>query len=244
MARQPRIYVPGRIAPGPLHLDKDQSRRLTSVMRLRPGDPFLVFGGDGHEWQATVSGLLKGQVEAEVGELVRQAHSPQLTVDLWCGLVRANRFDWAVEKCTEAGADIIRPLVSEHAARGEDASASRLERWQRIAAEAAEQSGRLFVPVVEPPSPFARLIGTPGHVLVMADASGQAWEQTRRLLPDRGAVAVAIGPEGGFSDTEIVAARARGALVTRLGPNVLRTETAAVVATALLRSHEGGTLDT
>ena len=243
MARQPRIYVPGRIALGPLRLDKDQSRRLTSVMRLRPGDPFLVFGGDGHEWQATVSGNLRGQVEAEVGELVRHAPAPALIVDLWCGLVRANRFDWAVEKCTEAGADIIRPLVTEHAARGEEASASRIERWQRITAEAAEQSGRLFVPVIEPPSPFARLLDASGHVLVLADAAGQPWDQTRRLLPDRGMVAIAIGPEGGFSEEEVRAARARGALVTRLGPNILRTETAAVVATALLRVAGGSTLD-
>jgi 16S rRNA (uracil1498-N3)-methyltransferase len=243
MARQPRIYVPARIGPGPLRLDKDQSRRLTSVMRLRPGDPFLVFGGDGHEWHATLTGNLKAQVEAQVGELVRHAPVPALTLDLWCGLVRANRFDWAVEKCTEAGADIIRPLVSEHAARGEDASTTRLERWQRIAAEAAEQSGRLFVPVIEPPSPFARLIDSPGRVLVLADAGGQRWEETRRLLPDRGTVAIAIGPEGGFSDDEVAAARAHGALVTRLGPNILRTETAAVVATALLRAAGGGTLD-
>jgi 16S rRNA (uracil1498-N3)-methyltransferase len=241
MARLVRLHIPGRLGAGPLLLDKEQSRRLTSVMRLRPGDEFLVFGGDGHEWRAVLLGTGKSRSEAEVAGLVRQAPAPPLAIDLWCGLVRTNRFDWAVEKCTEAGADIIRPLVSEHAARGEDASASRLQRWQRIATEAAEQSGRLYLPVVEPPAPFARLLDG-SRVFVLADAGGQPWDETRRLLPERGQVTVAIGPEGGFSAEEVASARARGALVTRLGPNTLRTETAAVVATALLRSGTGDTL--
>src|ERR1700694_5513346 len=120
-----RVYVPGRVAPGPIALDAEQARRLGSVMRLRPDDGLRVFGGDGREWQATVTGVGHGAVQATVGELLRQEAAPSLVVEVWCGLVRPARFDWMVEKCTEAGADVIRPLLSEHATRGEGSSEAR-----------------------------------------------------------------------------------------------------------------------
>ncbi len=205
-------------------------------MRLREGDGFLVFAGDGREWHARVEGSVRGSVHATIEELVRQAPPPTLTVEAWCGMVRASRFDWAVEKCTEAGADIIRPLITEHAARGEDASAARLERWGRLAVEAAEQCGRLYLPVVEPPGHFDRLLDHLHAPLVIGAQGGMPWPEVVPLLPAQGRVIVAAGPEGGFSDGELAGAKAAGALSVSFGPHILRTETAAVVAVALLRS--------
>ena len=173
---------------------------------------------------------------ATVRDLARQEPAPALTVEVWCALVRPNRFDWAIEKCTEAGADLIRPLVTEHAARGETASAARTERWTRIAIEAAEQSGRLFLPVIEPPEKFAALVERQRRVLLIADRDGRPWSEVEPLLPPRGQVTVAIGPEGGFTEDEVALATRHGALSVRLGPHILRTETAAIAATALLRS--------
>ncbi len=236
MAHVPRLYVPGRLAAGPLTLDGEQAKRLAAVMRLRAGDGFRVFSGDGREWSATVTAVEKARLQANVGELVRQEAALPIVLEAWCALVRPNRFDWAIEKCAEAGADVIRPLLSEHAARGEGGSPQRQERWNRIAIEAAEQSGRLRVPAVEAPESFERLIERHRGALLVGDQHGRSWQEAAALLPERGLVAVAVGPEGGFTDDEIARAKARGALAVSFGPNVLRTETAAVVATALVRS--------
>jgi 16S rRNA (uracil1498-N3)-methyltransferase len=236
MAHTPRVYVPGHIG-ATVRLDESQSRRLATVVRLRPGDSFNVFSGDGREWRASVDTAGPRGLSASVHELVRQAPLPPLALELWCGLVRPNRFDWAIEKCVEAGADVIRPLVSENSARGEAPSASRQERWERIAIEAAEQSGRLFLPSVEPAARFDDLLAAraPGPLLV-ADPRGKPWRTTSALLPTVGRLTCVVGPEGGFTDTEISLAETQGALLLSLGQTVLRTETAAVVLTALVRS--------
>lgn len=237
VAHVPRLYLPGHIAPGPLTVTGESAQRLSSVMRVRHGDPLLLFAGDGHEWQATVSDVSRGSVRLEIAGIVRQVPLPVLAIEIWCAIVRPNRFDWMLEKVTEAGADIIRPLLCDHSARGEGGSAARRERWQRVVIEASEQSGRLHVPVITEPARFVDLLTHPRTPLIVAHLEGaRAWGESAALLPTRGAVAVAIGPEGGFSPAEIAAAKAHGALLTSLGPNILRTETAALAATVLLRA--------
>lgn len=237
MAHVPRLHIAARLQPGPLLLEEDASRRLTSVMRVRPGDPVRLFSGDGREFDAVVTAAgSRGPVHVTVGTVIRQGPPPDVLIEAWCAIIRPNRFDWAIEKCTEAGVDLVRPLTTAHAARGESASGTRAGRWQRIAVEAAEQSGRLYVPVIEPPLAFAAALRRPGRPpLVVCDATGQPLTALRPLLPAHGRLAVAIGPEGGWSDAELAAARGAGALLLRLGPHILRTETAAVIATALLR---------
>jgi 16S rRNA (uracil1498-N3)-methyltransferase len=205
-------------------------------MRLREGDEFRVFSGDGREFRATVAGTGRGTLHATVAEIVRQEPPPPLVLEAWIGIVRPNRFDWAVEKCVEAGADIIRPITTDHATRGDG---SRTERWDRIAVEAAEQCGRLHVAVVEPSATFDDMVAHHRGTLVLGHPAGESWDKVSRLLPADGRVAVAIGPEGGFSDREVTLARAHGGLVASFGANVLRTETAAVVAVALVRSVAG-----
>lgn len=237
MAHLPRLYVPGHIAPGPLRLDSAQAKRLAAVTPLREGDPFLVFSGDGREWRASAGISGPAGMTAKVGELTRQEPAPDLVVEVWCALGRPNRFDWTIETCVEAGADLIRPLVGDRAARGSADSAPRLERWTRIAIEAAEHAGRLFVPVIEAPERFAALLDRQRHALLLASQDGREWSQTLPLLPRHGQVTVAIGPDAGFSEADRALALRKGALLMRLGPHVLRPETAALAATVLLRAH-------
>ncbi|OAI39649.1 hypothetical protein AYO38_07290 [bacterium SCGC AG-212-C10] len=235
MAHVPRVYVPGRIARGRLSIAGDSARHLQSVLRVRHGDPLLLFSGDGREWSASVLETTRQAVVVTVGEQTRMEAAAPLMLEVWIALVRAQRLDWAIEKVTEAGADIIRPLVTHHASRGDTAGQSRQDRWQRIAVEAAEQSGRLFLPVIEAPIAFDAALARPGVALYIADGAGIPWSEAARLLPARGAVALAVGPEGGFSDDEIARAKSRGAVAVSLGPNVLRTETAALAGVALFR---------
>lgn len=232
----PRLYLPGRLGPGPLVLDGDAAKRLAAVMRISPGDALLLFAGDGREWRAEVTAADRAQVHANVIGIERQAAAPPVILEVWLALVRASPLDWAIEKCVEAGADVIRLMVSEFCQRGETASPAKQGRWHRIAIEAAEQCGRLTVPPVEPPLAFDRLLGQAPPTLLVADRSGRRWTDVAAFLPATGHVAVVIGPEGGLSESELGQAVARGAIVVSLGPNILRTETAAPVAVALVRS--------
>lgn len=236
MAHVPRIYQPGHLGPGPLLLQGEAAKRLGSVMRLAPGDEFLVFAGDGREWRATVESVSKSAVTARIGELARQAPPPTVVLETWVATIRANRFEVALEKCTEAGADVIRPVVCEFSQRGDEPSAAKAERWQRIVIEAAEQSGRLYLPVVQPAAPQGRALDSFRGTLVFGDQDGMAVDEAKRLLPAGGHVALVVGPEGGLSPGEVTTLRQRGGIGVTFGPYILRSETAAIAGTALLRA--------
>lgn len=236
MAHVPRIYHHGPLAPGPLTLDPEVTKRLLTVTRVGVGGEFLLFAGDGREWRARITSVSRPGALATIEGIAREASPPPVVLETWIGVVRANRFETALEKCVEAGADIIRLLVGEFSQRGEEASVNRLERWQRIIIEAAEQSGRLFLPVLEPPERLERLLDSFRGAIVVADAAGQSASRLSPLLPGIGHLALAVGPEGGFSPAEAELLRRRGALPLSLGPYILRTETAAIAGTSLLRA--------
>jgi len=236
MAHVPRIYRPGRIEQGPFVLEGESAKRLATVLRVRPGEEFLVFSGDGREWRAAVLASERGQVRAEVRGLERQEAPAALELETWVALVRANRFEMAIEKCTEAGATVIRPFTSDFTVRGDAPSPTRNDRWERIAIEAAEQSGRLTVPVITGAATFSHLLGQAHYPIAIGDPTGMPWPEAARLLPDSGKVAVAAGPEGGWSAAELASAKARGAILANVGPHILRTETAAIVLTSLVRA--------
>ena len=236
MDAPPRVCVPEGVGPGTLELGDEQARYLAGSRRLRRGDGFLVFGGDGVEYRARIEEASRDRVRATVGEVTRREAPPARTVEVWCANVRANRMEWAIEKCVEAGVDVFRPITTERAARGRDLSDARLARWRRIAIEAAEQCGRLYLPAVEQVTAFEEALEGWQGSLVVASPGGESWAEVARGLPERGALALAIGPEGGFSEAEAAKAVEAGAVVASLGPNTLRTETAAVVAVALARA--------
>ena len=230
----PRVCLPEGVRPGPLTLEGARARHLTGALRLRRGDGFLVFAGDGREYRARIDGIGRTRVTATVGELARQAPPPARAIEVWCANVRAPRMDWAVEKCVEAGADLFRAIVTERSARGTALAQGRLERWRRIAVEASEQCGRLHLPAIAPLASFAEALAARRGTLLLASPRGAPWAEAAALLPERGVVAVAVGPEGGFSAEEEARASADGAVAVSLGPHTLRTETAAVAATAFL----------
>ena len=149
----PRICVPEGVRPGPLVLSEAQARHL-AARRLRRGDEFLAFAGDGREYRARVGEASRDRLTAIIHEVVREEPPPPLAVEVWCANMRANRMEWAIEKCTEAGVDAFRPITTERSVRGHELSESRRERWERIAIEAAEQCGRLYLPVIAPLATF------------------------------------------------------------------------------------------
>lgn len=232
----PRTYLPGPFKPGPVKLTAAQAGRLVGSRRLREGSEFLAFPGDGTEWSATVLSVSNGKTTAELIEVVREEPPSPLTLELFCGLVRPSRFEWAIEKCVEAGADVIRPLLSENSARGSEPSGERLERWERIVIEAAEQSGRLRLAIIGGPAHFDTIVTERTSSLVVCDGDGEPWRRLAARVPGQGSLRILIGPEGGLSQDELARARAAGATIASLGPHVMRTETAALAATVLVRS--------
>jgi 16S rRNA (uracil1498-N3)-methyltransferase len=224
MSRTPRIYVEGdRIEADELLLEGDLAHRLSSVLRMRPGDGLTVFDGRGREREASVRELARGRVALTLLADVARSPEPPVPVTLVCAFPRGQRGDWIAEKATELGAACIVPFAAGRSVL--DPGDGRTARWRRLAIEAAEQCGRAVVPVVGGPPPEADLV-------LLADPGARS--SVREALADHlpGSVAVYIGPEGGWSDAERDDLAARGAIAVTLGPRVLRVETAAVVALA------------
>jgi 16S rRNA (uracil1498-N3)-methyltransferase len=239
--RIPRIYQPISLHSGQmLTLDAQATVHLTKVLRLRPGDALVVFNGQGGEFAARVSTVERRTARIEVGEFVaREVESP-LGLVLLQGISRGERMDYTVQKAVELGVTHIVPLQTERTVVNLSAErqARRCEHWQAVVNSACEQSGRNRVPAVAPVTAFADGIAAaaPGLQLVLHH---RAETRLQALPPPSGPITLLIGPEGGLSAQEIAAAEAAGFVPLRLGPRVMRTETAAVAAMAVLQWQWG-----
>ena len=219
----------------------DQSRYLTQVMRLKAGDDLLVFNGRDGEWRASVAEVLKKGVILRAEEQVRpQTHGPDL--ELIVAVVKKARVETIVEKAAELGARRVRLVVT----RRTNADRIRLDRLDAIAEEAAEQTGRLDVPVIDDPVRLDALLDgweagpNPERRLMFCDETGGAPAVTALRGAGEGPWAILIGPEGGFSPEE--GERLRSLPFTTavsLGPRILRADTAAIAAMTLWQAAVG-----
>jgi 16S rRNA (uracil1498-N3)-methyltransferase len=239
--RLSRVYVGAELRPGSLvELPSAASSHLTKVLRLRSGDELVLFAGDGREFQAAVESVRGAHVEARVGEARAVDRESPLGVTLVQGIARADRMDVIVQKATELGVARIVPVLCRRSVVRLDAkqAESKAAHWRAIAVSACEQCGRNRLPLIETarrlidhladaPSSGSRLVLDP-------DAEGHP-----AAAPAGAAVEVAIGPEGGFEAEELEAFAAAGFQPVRLGPRVLRTETAAIAALVWLQTRHG-----
>lgn len=222
--RVPHLVVDDR-APV-LAVGADTDHHLRKVLRLRDGAAVTVTDGRGGvaDAELTTAGL------AVVGPW-RRADSRAPSVTLWAAIGKGTKFDLVVEKATELGVAAIRPILCE---RGERHVAKQ-RRWETIARSAVEQSRGAWLPEIGEPLAFGDAVAAGCGILLHPGAGGGA-----RLLLLASPAHVAVGPEGGFTETEVASASAAGWTVCGLGPRVLRTETAAVVAAALAVAAAGG----
>lgn len=241
--RQTRLYIESGCASGAeVQLDAERTRYLSRVLRLRAGDDVRVFDGSGSEFQATLSTIGKSGALLNIGEASTPARESNLKVHLVQGISRGERMDFVVQKATELGVKRITPVLTEHGVVRLDAQRAekRREHWQKVAASACEQCGRVRLPLVDspislnawfgqpPPSVDTELILKPGAPSALSDIEAPVTK-----------ICVLIGPEGGFSDSEYDDAEVAGFRPVSFGPRILRTETAAVAALALLQSRWG-----
>jgi len=218
-----------------IRLDERESHHLRHVLRLKPGARVIVFDGTGVEYEGVV--LQTRERCASVGVRTRAmpvVESP-LELTLAQALIKGEKFDLVVQKATELGVHRIIPLRTRHAIVG-TYSPRRLERWRRIALEATKQSRRTRLVQIEEPQSVGDLlerVRTPA--LFCTEREGEPLREIARRwanTPPRQLV-ILIGPEGGWADEELDAARRAGAALLSLGPRILRTETAGLVVLSL-----------
>lgn len=234
-----RLFVSSDLAQGvALVLDHGQSHYLASVMRRAVGDEVLVFNGRDGEWRAPIEVLGKRGVILRPSVQERpQVHGPD--VELIIALVKRARIETIVEKAAELGARRIRLLITERT----NAERTRVDRLAAIAAEAAEQTGRLDVPEIVEPVKLARLINDweQPRRLLFCDEAGDAKPVLEALAGGEASPwAILIGPEGGFAPSERNALRNLAyATPATLGPRILRADTAAISALTLWQAAQG-----
>lgn len=240
-----RFYVPDLDATDrSISLEGVVARQLKTVLRADTGDHIRVFDGSGSEWELEIDHVGRNEISTTLVSAIKPVSEPSAKVTMLLGLARPERIELAIQKCTELGAVRFVPVLSERVQGGNTGSPSekRLERWQRIAIEAAEQSGRATVPVVEQPTSIMDAISDviAEHPLLcmweeLAEDSQSLSSALKSLDADQSNLAALIGPPGGFSEEEATLIRNAGAKLVTLGARVLRSETAAItVMSAIL----------
>ena len=237
-ARAPRLYVEIELRPGAkLGLPAAAAHHVARVLRLREGEAVTLFDGRGGEYDAKVCLPGRGHVVAEVGARHEIERESPLAVTLVQAVSAGEKMDYTIQKAVELGVAAIQPVLTERSVvrlAGERA-AKRLEHWQRVAIAACEQCGRNRVPEVREPLPLARY--RPEAAATKLLLSPLAGKSLREIPQAR--LVLAVGPEAGFAAEEEAQLERAGFVPVRLGPRVLRTETAALAALAALNALHG-----
>lgn len=238
-----RVYVEGPLEAGRSRaIGGTAAQHITRVLRLRENDVLTLFDGRGGEYGGRIAAFRKDSVLVDVQEHRATERESSLDLTLAQGVSRSERMDWVVQKATELGVSRIVPVLTERSVvrLDERQSERKLQHWRAITIAACEQCGRNRVPDVSSPTALHEMF------------RGMAPDATRVLLSPTGAlpasalarsskITMLIGPEGGLSDKEEEAATAAGFQRVQLGPRILRTETAAIAALAVLQ-HDFGDL--
>jgi 16S rRNA (uracil1498-N3)-methyltransferase len=237
--RTPRLYLDQPLRAGAeLDLGAAAARHARSVLRLRPGAAVVVFDGRGHAHQAELVALARERATVRLGAALGGDPEPPLEVILALGISRGERMDLAVQKAVELGVG-----ATEHGVvRLDDARAARrVVHWQGVASSACEQCGRNRVPGIAPVQTLSSWLeaGLAPGLKLMPDPRAESGLSALTAQPPPSGVTLFIGPEGGISDGERAVARRHGFQPLRLGPRILRTETAVIAAMAAVMTLWG-----
>lgn len=235
--RIPRVYTPQKLVAGDLiQLENSASHYLTRVLRMQAGRELVLFNGAGGEFSAMIETPDKNHTAVRIGEYTGDNRSSPLQIDLAIGISRGERMDWALQKATELGVTRILPLFSSRTEV--KLSGPRLEKklahWRQVLISASEQCQRNILPELAPPQNIEVFLSATTAAdlkLVLhhrAEHSLATMDKAMQQAP--AAVLLLIGPEGGLAAAEIESALQNGFQALKLGPRVLRTETAPLVA--------------
>lgn len=238
--RTPRLYVEAPLSAGAMiSLGREQANHLLNVLRLERGDPVLLFNGRDGEWRAHVSAAGKRDSALTVGQRLREQPAASDLHFLFAPLKHA-RLDYMVQKAVEMGASQLQPVITQHT----QAARVNTERMRANVVEAAQQCGVLTLADVIEPAPFSRVLDALAdeRLLIFCDEDAEVKDPIAALeqAPAYKGLALLIGPEGGFSEHEReLLLRRRNVLRVSLGPRILRADTAAVAALAIVQAMLG-----
>jgi len=211
------------------------AEHLSRVLRARLGQEFDIATGD-QVRRGRVTRVEPQRVELELGDLVQTA-TPAL-ITLLLSIFKFDRMEWAIEKCTELGVALIVPVIAQRTeAHLPVAASKRVERWGRIARQAAEQSRRSSPPEISQPLKLKDAVSLAAEIRILLSESEQETTLKNVIASPPGSIALAVGPEGGWTESELELFQRTGWISASLGSTILRAETAAIAATAIVVSE-------
>jgi 16S rRNA (uracil1498-N3)-methyltransferase len=240
--RLSRVYCEAALEPGAeVALPASAANHVARVLRLRTGAPVVAFDGSGRDYHCEVVAIDGSRVRVRVGEAAEVRRESPLAVTLVQAVSRGERMDLTLQKATELGVRAIVPVFSARSVvrLDERQAAARLRHWQAVVVSACEQSGRSMLPRVHAPLDLAHYLADAPHGGLRLVPSPGASDSLAGLSEAPTRAELLVGPEGGFEGGELLAAESAGFKPVRLGPRVLRTETAGIVALAVLQALWG-----
>jgi 16S rRNA (uracil1498-N3)-methyltransferase len=235
-----RVYTDQPLEPGgEITLEEASSHHLYHVLRLQAGDSINLFNA-GCEYAATLGQIGKEGATATLRKLVFEEPEPELAIHLLIGISRGERMDFALQKATELGVNRITPIFTKRCVvkLNEKKQASRMQHWNKIIINACEQSGRCRLPRLDMPLEVSSAVSThnSGTPLLLDHRSSKTLQTLKKPKSN---ITILVGPEGGLSSDERKLAKAQGFTGVRLGPRVMRTETAPLAAIAAIQTLWG-----
>jgi 16S rRNA (uracil1498-N3)-methyltransferase len=239
-----RFFIPSDwLTPPTVHLHGQTARQIKTVLRMKPGDSIIVLDNSGMEWQVTLTNIGQDTVEGQIVAEQPAQGEPNLRLTLYQGTLKGQKIEWVLQKGTELGVSRFVPTVCERSVVNEiDALAKKQTRWQQVIQEAAEQSRRGKLPHLEQamalPEAIRHAKSSPLILMPWEEASGSS---LKTILSKAGvnAVAIFIGPEGGFTEAEVAMVREAGGQIVKLGPRILRAETAGLALCSAILYERG-----
>lgn len=228
--RVTRIFHDGELVPqAEIELTPEASNHLLRVLRLTMNAPLVIFNGKGGQYNATISQVSKKTCRITLNEFIKQNIESPLITHLAQGIARGDQMDLIIQKSVELGITTITPLLTQYSEGhlSRERLVKRLHHWRQIAIHACEQCGRNILPAIEEPQTFGEVLSEKSAVLKLI-LHPHVRDPLPALVSTPKEVMTMIGPEGGFSETEIDLALRHGFQAMSFGPRILRMETAAI----------------
>jgi len=225
---------------------RKQAHQIRDVLRLKEGEYITLLDNEGWEYEVSLTKVGRNEIKGEVIEKRKAKGQPRVKITLYQAMTAREKFEWVLQKCTEVGVVKFVPVITERSiVRDCKIKQNKMERWRQIIQEAAEQSHQGRMPDISPPVTFEKAIEKiDGYGCKLIASPAAESSNLRNCLKgfNCGEAALFVGPEGGFTKDEIKMCVEKGARAFSLGERILRTETAAVVASALIL-YESGELE-
>ncbi|MBC7074962.1 MAG: 16S rRNA (uracil(1498)-N(3))-methyltransferase [Syntrophomonadaceae bacterium] len=228
-------------------IDEEQARHIEGVLRLKSGDFIKAFDGTGHEYTLRLEGRKKGRLTARIEQFSMRDDEPLLKLFLAQSIAKGNKMDTIIQKATELGISAVYPFISERTVvrLNIEKAVAKQKRWQTIAREACKQCNRNVVPEIKPVIDFSQLLAEIGNRPAIMLYENEEQVSLKHLLRGKkekfrtNQMFLLVGPEGGFAPWEVEAAAKANVFIVKMGPRILRTETAGIAASSIIMYEYG-----